>query len=78
MNKEHTGEDNVLGGHRDLAGRVQLLWTLMPELQAWLKFHAHDLDGTARLFRANILSKGERSLIHDFARDRIAHDGGNE
>ena len=50
----------------------------MPELEAWLKFHARDLDGTARLFRANILSKGEAGLISDFTRDRIAHDGRNE
>ncbi|MDE0012545.1 MAG: TonB-dependent receptor [Candidatus Poribacteria bacterium] len=78
VDNDHTGEDNVLGGHRDLAGRVQLLWTPMPELQAWLKFQARDLDGTARLFRANILSRGETALIQDFARDRIAHDGRNE
>ena len=78
VNNEHTGEDNALGGHRDLAGRFQLLWTPMPELEAWFKFHARDLDGTARLFRANILSKGETGLVQDFARDRIAHDGRNE
>lgn len=78
VDNEHTGEDNALGGHRDLAGRFQLLWTPLPELEAWLKFHARDLDGTARLFRANILSKGETGLIQDFARDRIAHDGRNE
>ena len=78
VDNEHTGEENALGGHRDLAGRFQLLWTPIPELEAWLKFHARDLDGTARLFRANILSKGETGLIQDFARDRIAHDGRNE
>ena len=61
-----------------MAGRVQLLWTPIPKLQAWFKFQARDLDGTARLFRANILSKGETALIQDFARDRIAHDGRNE
>ena len=78
VNNEHTGEDNALGGHRDLAGRLQLLWTPMPALEARFKFHARDLDGTARLFRANILSKGEGDLVPDFARDRIAHDGRNE
>ena len=78
VNNEHTGEDNALGGHRDLAGRLQLLWTPMPALEARFKFHARDLDGTARLFRANILSNGESGLVPDFARDRIAHDGRNE
>ena len=78
VNNEHTGEDNALGGHQDLAGRLQLLWTPIPALAARLKFHGRNLDGTARLFRANILSKGEGGLVQDFARDRIAHDGRNE
>ena len=78
IDNTHTNEEGALGGHRDLAGRLQLLWTPMPELEARLKFHARDLDGTARLFRANILSKGETGLISDFTRDRIAHDGRNE
>ena len=50
----------------------------MPELEAWFKLHARDLDGTARLFRANTLMQGEGDLVQDFARDRIAHDGRNE
>ena len=74
----YTDEDNALGGHRDLAGRIQLLWTPMPELEAWVKFHARDLDGTARLFRANTLLQGQGNLVEDFARDRIMHDGRNE
>ena len=78
MDNKHTGEDDVLGGHQDLAGRVQLLWTPMPELEARLKFHARDLDGTARLFRANILAPGEGGLVQDFSRGSIAHDGRNE
>lgn len=78
VDNEHTGEDDVLGGHQDLAGRVQLLWTPMPELEARFKFHARDLDGTARLFRANILSKGEGGLVQDFSRGSIAHDGRNQ
>ena len=78
VDNEHTTEDNVLGGHRDLAGRLQLLWTPMPKLEAWLKLHARDLDGTARLFRANILAPGVGGLVEDFTRDSIAHDGRNE
>ena len=78
VDNEHTGEENVLGGHRDLAGRLQLLWTPTPELEAWFKLHARDLDGTARLFRANTLMQGEGDLVQDFARNSIAHDGRNE
>ena len=78
VDNEHTAEDDILGGHQDLAGRVQLLWTPTPELEARLKFHARDLEGTARLFRANILSKGEGGLVQNFSRGSIAHDGRNE
>ena len=78
VDNEHTGEDNALGGHQDLAGRLQLLWTPIPALEARFKVHARDLDGTARLFRANILTPGEGGLVSDFMRDRIAHDGRNE
>jgi len=78
IDNDHTTEENILGGHRDLAGRLQLLWTPTPKLEAWLKLHARDLDGTSRLFRANILAPGEGGLIEDFARDSVSHDGGNE
>ena len=78
IDNEHTTEENVLGGHRDLAGRLQLLWTPMPQLKAWLKLHARDLNGTARLFRANILAPSEGGLVGDFARESIAHDARNE
>ena len=78
VDNEYTGEEDVLGGHRDLAGRLQLLWTPTPELEAWFKYHTRDLDGTARLFRANILLQDEGDLVPDFARDGIAHDGRNE
>ena len=78
INNEHTDEEDALGGYQDMAGRLQFLWTPTPELEAWIKLHARDLDGTARLFRANTLSKGQGDLVEDFARDSIAHDGHNE
>ncbi len=78
VDNEHTGEADVLGGYQDLAGRVQLLWTPLPALEARLKFHVRDLDGTARLFRANILAQGEGGLVQDFSQGSIAHDGRNE
>ena len=78
IDNARTTEENILGGHRDLAGRLQLLWTPTPKLKAWLKLHARDLDGTSRLFRANILVPGEGGLVEDFARDSVSHDGRNE
>ena len=73
-----TTEDDAVGGYRDVAGRLQFLWTPTPELEGWVKLHARDLNGTARLFRANTLSKGQGDLVPDFDRNSIAHDGRNE
>ena len=78
IDNTHTNEDNAVGGYRDIAGRLQFLWTPTPELEAWVKLHARDLNGTARLFRANTLSKGKGDLVSDFDQSRIAHDGRNE
>ena len=78
IDNEYTDEEDALGGHQDVAGRLQFLWTPTSELEAWVKFHARDLDGTARLFRANTLSKGQGDLVSDFDRNRITHDGRNE
>ncbi len=73
-----TDEEDVLGGYRDSAIRMQLLWTPIPELEAWFKFHGRDLEGTSRLFRANILEPDKGDLVADFARGTIAHDAQNE
>ena len=78
INNEHTDEEDALGGYQDMAGRLQFLWTPTPELEAWIKLHARDLDSTARLFRANTLLTGQGDLVQDFARNSIAHDGHNE
>ncbi len=78
IDNAHTEEDDAVGGYQDMAGRIQFLWTPTPELEAWVKLHARELDGTARLFRANTLLKDEGDLVPDFTRDSIAHDGRNE
>ncbi len=78
IDNEYTDGEDVLGGHRDIAGRLQFLWTPTSALETWVKLHARELDGTARLFRANTLSKGQGDLVASFDRARIAHDGRNE
>lgn len=78
IHNEFSQDDISLGGHLDLAGRLQLLWTPSSELKAWIKLHARDLNGTSRLFRANILKPGDGGLVEDFERARITHDGQNE
>ena len=74
----HTDKINDLGGYRDYAGRLQFLFTPVDELSILLNGHFRDLDGTARLFRANIVESGSDEIRDEFKRDEIAVDGGNE
>jgi iron complex outermembrane receptor protein len=43
-----------------------------------LNVHGWELDGTARLFRANILEQGTGDLADHFAFDSVAYDGLNK
>jgi len=71
-----TNEKDVLGGFEDLAGRAQLLWTPSDELDVLLDVHARDEEGTATLFRANILTTGSNEVNSNFVKDEVAYDGG--
>jgi iron complex outermembrane receptor protein len=73
-----TGVEDELGGQRTFAGRLQLLWKPNDEFGALLNVHGWDLDGTARIFRANILKKGTNELVDGFEQDKVAFDGLNE
>lgn len=73
-----TGEDDALGGHRVGAFRLQFLWQPSERLSALLNVHAWDLDGTARVFRANILEHGSDQVVDGFRQDKVYQDGLNE
>ena len=73
-----TGENNALGGNRTGAFRLQLLWTPSERFNALLNVHAWDLDGTARVFRANILEHGSDNVVDGFDQDRVYQDGLND
>jgi len=72
------GDDN-LGGHDELAGRVQLLFTPSDQLDVLLNVHGRDLDGTSAVFRANVLTPGSNGLNGNYDRERVYYDqgGGN-
>ena len=73
-----TGEDDALGGYDTTAYRLQLLWEPSDEFDALLNLHGWEVDGTARLFRANIIKPGTNDLIDDFDWDTVYFDGKNE
>lgn len=62
-------------GYDQAAIRGQLLWTPTEDLSALLNLHYQHLDGTPRVFRANIIKRGG-GLIEGFERDKISQDAG--
>ena len=68
-----TGEDDALGGHQDIAARLQFLYE-KENFSALLNLHGRDMDGTSSLFRANIVGPGNNKLNSNFDRDRVFFD----
>ncbi|GAB4576722.1 MAG: TonB-dependent receptor [Rhodothalassiaceae bacterium] len=66
------------GGHDDFAGRIQFLYTPTDRFTALLNVHARSLDGSARIFQANIIKPGTGGLIDGFDRRTIQQDGRNQ
>jgi iron complex outermembrane receptor protein len=75
IDNRHTGGE--LGGYENNAWRAQLLWEPTAKVDALLNVHGWDVDGTARIFRANILQKGSNELVPGFEQDVVFHDGEN-
>jgi iron complex outermembrane recepter protein len=77
VDNKHTGEDNALGGYNTAAYRGQLLWQPSDKFSALLNVHGWHVDGTARIFRANIIKKGTNDLVDGFKQDVVYQDGLN-
>lgn len=72
------GAGDDLEGYTDFAGRVQLLYDAGTPFTALLNAHLRDLDGTARVFRANAIRRGSNDLVAGFDRFSVRQDGPNE
>ncbi len=77
-NRYEAGPEEALGGYENSAYRLQLLWQPTEDLSALFNLHGWKIDGTARIFRANILRQGSNRLADWFEQDEIWHDGKNE
>ena len=72
-----TGQSDAIGGHEEVAGRIQLLWTPTDSFSALLLYQQRDLSGnSASAFRANIIEPGTNDLNSNFDREKIWYDGG--
>ncbi len=67
-----------LEGYDDRAVRVQAAYDGGGMFSALFNVHGRDLNGSARLFRANIIKKGSNDLVDDFDPARIQTDGINK
>ena len=73
-----TDEDDLYEGYDDRAARLQVQYERGEDFSALFNLHARNLDGTARLFRANIIEPGSNDLIDGFDEDSpIFADGAN-
>ncbi len=72
------GPSRSLEGFDDNAARAQLLYAPDKSFNALFNVHGRNLDGTARLFRANIIRRGSNELVDGFDEERISIDGRNQ
>jgi len=76
VTNDYPGPNDGFEGYDESAGRVQFLyengdWDLL------LNAHARRLNGTARLFRANIIEPGTNELVSGFSEDHVTLNGLN-
>ncbi|MFL6658022.1 MAG: TonB-dependent receptor [Massilia sp.] len=65
-------------GYSDNAARIQVLWKPSAGFSALFNVHARDYDGSATLFRANIIKPGTNDLVDNFDYKSYPTDGGNQ
>jgi len=77
IDNTYTGGNNALGGFDELAYRAQLLFEPSDRFSALLNIHGRDIDGTASIFRANVLGPGSDGFNSNYDRDSVSYDDGN-
>jgi iron complex outermembrane recepter protein len=77
-NTHAPGPTQKTEGYDDRAARAQLLYQPASDFRALFNLHARDLDGSARVFRANVIKKGTNDLVDGFEPSKFSTDGRNE
>ncbi len=65
-------------GYREAAVRLQALYEPHKDFSALFNLHHRDLDGSPRLFRANIIKAGSNDLVEGFDPKRARFNGIND
>ena len=74
-NSYAAGPTKETEGYRDTAVRLQALYEPHKQFSALFNLHHRDLDGSPRMFRANIIQPGTNELVAGFRPDRMSIDG---
>jgi outer membrane receptor protein involved in Fe transport len=77
IDNDFTGENDAMGGYDEFAYRAQLLVAPSDAFSALINIHGRDIDGTASIFRANVLGPGSDGFNSNYDRDHVSYDGGN-
>lgn len=77
IGNSHTGQSDQYGGYNDTAARIQLLYQPGGDFSALANLHQRSMNGSASLFRANIIQKGRNALVPGFDAANVATDGQN-
>jgi iron complex outermembrane recepter protein len=71
------GNTNKYGGYNENAVRFQLQYTPTADFNALLNIHEHRMEGSASLFRANVIEPGTDNLVPGFDISKVQTDAAN-
>ncbi len=71
-------QKDALEGYEEFAGRLQVLVKPTENFDILLSGQLRSLNGTARVFRANVFTRGQTGLNSNFKRYSVSTDGQNE
>ncbi|NJR72199.1 MAG: hypothetical protein HC782_03855 [Gammaproteobacteria bacterium] len=77
QNTNARGPTKDLEGYRDNAFRLQGLFKPSANYEALFNIHHRDLNGSARVFRANIIQGGSNEIVPGFDPEKASIDGVN-
>lgn len=72
-----TGQNDVMEGYNEHAERVQFLYQPDTAFNALFNVHSRTTDGSARLFRANLIKKGSNDFTDGYDFTKINTNGQN-
>jgi iron complex outermembrane recepter protein len=75
-NTYEAGPNDGFEGYDESAARVQFLYE-GDSFEGLFNLHKRNMNGTARLFRANIIKPGTNDFVDGFDKDKVSTDGVN-